>query len=64
MMSEFKKNIVITERGDRVEVECRLGLWGVTAPTEQQALSEAYHYFVQYEEDGEYDGTLLEKLSK
>lgn len=37
-------------------IDCRLGLWGVCAPTKEQAEREARHYFIQYFEDGEYDG--------
>lgn len=35
-------------------IDCRLGLWGVTAPTLEQAVDEAKHYFLQYLSDGEY----------
>ena len=36
-------------------VDCALGLWGVSAPTQEEAEREARHYFVQYWGDGEYD---------
>ena len=36
-------------------IECKKGLWGVYAPTIEQATSEAIHYFRQYYGDGEYD---------
>jgi len=36
-------------------VNCVLGLWGVSAPTKEQAENEARHYFAQYWSDGEYD---------
>jgi len=29
-------------------------LWGVDAPTLEQAIDEAKHYFLQYLSDGEY----------
>jgi len=41
------------------KVECVKGLFGVEAPTKEQAMSEARHYFVQYFEDGEYSGGLI-----
>lgn len=39
----------------RVSITCNKGLWGVDAPTFEQALSEAMHYYLQYLDDGEYD---------
>lgn len=36
------------------EISCAKGLWGVCAPTADQADREAKHYFVQYFSDGEY----------
>jgi len=50
----FKKNITIKDTGYGFEVNCRKGLWGVVAPTKEEALREARHYFVQYFMDGEY----------
>ena len=38
------------------ECKCKKGLWGVVAPTLEQATSEGIHYFRQYYADGEYDG--------
>jgi len=40
---------------DGCVIKCRLGLWSVTAPTREAALSEAQRYFVLYFLDGEYD---------
>ena len=37
------------------EINCIKGLWGVTAPTKEQAENEAKHYFWLYFGDGEYD---------
>jgi len=49
----FEKN---TKRSrDGLTIKCRRGLWSVTAPTKEAALSEAQRYFVQYFLDGEYD---------
>lgn len=43
----------VTEYGH--EIRCKKGLWGVTAPTKEEAMNEASHYYWQYREDGEYD---------
>lgn len=37
------------------EIQCRLGLWAVSAPTQEQADREARRYFIQYYEDEEYE---------
>jgi hypothetical protein len=42
-------------KNGRVEIHCKRGLWGVSADTEEEAVREAKHYFIQYFEDGEYD---------
>ncbi|HHZ68837.1 MAG TPA: hypothetical protein EYN67_12330 [Flavobacteriales bacterium] len=56
-LTEFDKFYMCTEsvksKGSH-SIDCRLGLWGVTAPTIEQAVSEAKHYFLQYLADGEY----------
>jgi hypothetical protein len=49
---EFTEMVMI---GTRCEISCKKGLWGTSAPTKEQALSEAKHYFWQYYSDGEYD---------
>ena len=36
------------------DISCNKGLWGVVAPTLDQAMTEAVHYFHQYYGDGEY----------
>ena len=38
----------------RVEIDCKLGLWSVSAPDDQTAEREAVHYWRQYWQDGEY----------
>lgn len=37
------------------EVSCVKGLFSVTAPTRVQAEKEAFYYFMQYYNDGEYN---------
>ncbi len=44
-----------TETAQGHEIKCKKGLWSVSAPIKADALREAYHYFLQYFEDGEYD---------
>ena len=50
---DFLDNVTIEKDGDRLNIECKKGLWGVDAPSDR-ALSEARHYFIQYWDDGEY----------
>lgn len=38
--------------------ECKKGLWGVDAPTKDEACHQGLHYFFQYLDDGEYDEIL------
>jgi hypothetical protein len=52
---EFVENTVYKETKYGVEIWCKKGLWLVCAPTEEQAIIEAMHYFNQYYNDGEYD---------
>lgn len=51
----FEKFTEVNETDTGVEVNCCLGLWGVSAGTKEEALRQARHYFVQYWCDGEYD---------
>ena len=44
------------------KVDCVMGFWGVIAPTKEEALREARHYFRQYFDDGEYDDPVDELL--
>ena len=46
------------DRGKRVEVRCRLGLWSVETSNLATARAQAKHYWVQYWQDGEYDSLL------
>ena len=51
-----KRDIKISYNKDgSVNARCRKRLWSVTAPTKEQALTEALHYYQQYLSDGEYD---------
>ena len=51
----FEKHTIRKKTAYGHEIKCSKGLWGVTAPTEQEAVREAKHYFAQYMCDGEYD---------
>ena len=53
--NDFNKHIKINVTDNRVDISCIKGLWGVSAPTMSQALSEARHYHRQCLWDGEYD---------
>ena len=52
--SDYSKCIIVKKVKHGYVVECKLGLWGVQAPTESEAHREAVHYFQQYYSDGEY----------
>ena len=41
------------------EVNCPMGLWGVSCCDLDRVLSEAYSYFSLYLEDGEYDHLVI-----
>jgi len=43
------------EEDGRTNISCNKGLWSVSSPDEAWAISEAVHYFMQYDSDGEYD---------
>ena len=40
------------------EVSCRLGNWSVSGPDKGQVEREAYHYWQQYWQDGDYNELL------
>ena len=54
-MELFAANTITKREDGRVMIDCRLGLWGVSALTLVGAMDEARRYFVQYWADGEYD---------
>ncbi len=54
---EFNKHTKYKHGKYGHSIDCKKGLWGVTAPTQDQALTEAIHYFKQYFLDGEYNET-------
>ena len=69
-MSEFNRCVIRKKLKDGYRIDCKMGCWGVTAPTKKEAEHEAKYYFSQYKLDGEYSSiiggknvveTLLEK---
>ena len=58
-MNDFDKCTVKKERKNgKTTIDCKLGLWGVEAPSAKMAMREAVYYFEQYKEDGEYSSIL------
>ena len=62
LVDNFYKDIRIKRDGDWINIDCPLGLWGVTTTDEEAAIREAQHYYMQYSEDGEYDHLRKEDL--
>lgn len=54
----FERCVNRTVSGGQFQIKCKLGLWGVTAPSFESADNEARHYWIQYYSDGEYDKLL------
>jgi hypothetical protein len=58
-MNDFDKcTVKIKHRCGRTSINCKLGLWGVDAPSAKVAMREAVYYFEQYKSDGEYSSIL------
>lgn len=53
-MEDFEECTNTVFDGDMWDIECKLGLWGVSGKDKVQVKDEALHYFWQYKEDGEY----------
>lgn len=69
-MGDFEKCVerTLTSNGLTYNINCRLGLWGVSGPSKSDCEIEALHYWQQYASDGEYSSiiggpTVLEVLS-
>ena len=54
LINEMLSNANYSSKNGRHTINCKKGLWGVDAPTQQQAVTEALHYYQQYRADGEY----------
>jgi hypothetical protein len=58
-MSHFNRCVTIQRHRDGLtHINCKLGLWGVTGPSFEQAMDEATYYFSQYKLDGEYSSII------
>ena len=51
----FEKFVKVKETKHGAEANCCLGLWGVSGHNKEDVLRQAWHCFVQYWSDGEYD---------
>ena len=56
----FKCVSIVDHDADHTQVDCLLGLWGVSGGNRESVMSEAFHYWRQYYCDGEYTGHLEE----
>ena len=58
-MDDFKKCVnEITHKDGSISVTCKLGLWGVEDQDSDSVYREAYHYWSQYYDAGEYSSIL------
>ena len=68
-LEDFTKCVIETEVDGRTCLDCKLGLWCVSSSDTGSVYLEAFHYWQQYNEDGEYYKILAgespaEKLTK
>jgi len=53
-LEDFKKCIIENKKDGRTYLSCKLGLWGVSGASTDSVYLEAFYYWQQYNEDGEY----------
>ncbi len=53
-LEDFTTCVIETEEDGRTSLECKLGLWSVSCSDTDSVYLEAFHYWQQYNEDGEY----------
>ena len=53
--SAFEKYTTKKHSNGMWHIECKKGLWGVSAGNKNEATQQAMHYFIQYYMGGEYD---------
>lgn len=53
-LNDFCKCVDETVEDGRVSIKCKLGLWSVEAKDSDSVYLEAFHYWRQYADDGEY----------
>ena len=66
---EFWQCTNVKYNGKAWNIDCKLDLWGVSAFTRMEAEKEAFNYWKQYADDGEYSSiiggkTVAEKLKE
>ena len=54
IVEQFEKWTIAKKTKHGYSIRCKKGLWGIDAPTEEEAEREAMHYFMLYLADGEY----------
>ena len=57
-LQDFAKCVNETVEGGRTSIECKLGLWSVGATDVDLVYLEAFHYWKQYADDGEYSSII------
>ena len=58
MINDYEKCIRRKIIGDRLQIECVLGLWEVESSSIEDCEKEARHYWNQYMLDGEYSSII------
>lgn len=58
MYEDFNKCVDIIHKGRVVEINCKLGLWGVSGTAQEDVYRDALSYWMQYKDDGEYSSIL------
>ncbi len=53
-LEQFEKCTTSTIVNGRISLKCKLGLWEVEANDSDRVYLEAFHYWRQYKNDGEY----------
>ena len=53
-LEDFTKCVDGSEKDGRISIKCKLGLWSVDAVDSDSVYLEAFHYWRQYADDGEY----------
>lgn len=61
-LGDFLENVDFKNSGDRISISCKKGLWSVETVSLRKSIEYAFNYFIQYWQDGEYDGTAKAKL--
>jgi hypothetical protein len=54
----FSKCVKKYKVGNLYLIDCRYGLWGVSGCDQDKVMAEAFHYWGQYADDGEYSSII------